>query len=47
MDRKKPDLRVFPKRRLRAVAVMDVPIDNQHAVKLELVDRQPARGRCC
>ena len=33
MDRKKADLRIFPKRGLRAVAVVDVPIDDQHAIQ--------------
>ena len=32
VDREEADLRVFPERGLRAVAVMDVPIDDQHAV---------------
>ena len=41
MDREKADAAILPKHFLRSIAVMHVPIDDQHAIELMLVDGNP------
>ena len=42
---KEADLRIFPEGGLRPIAVMNVPVDDQHAVEPQLGDRRPGRHR--
>jgi len=43
VDRKEADARVVVEQILRPVAVVDVPIDDENAVELKLVDGQLCR----
>jgi hypothetical protein len=47
VDREEAHTSVFPENLLRAVSVMNVPIDDEHAIQTVLIDRSARRGPHC
>jgi hypothetical protein len=45
MNRKKSNSRISPKRRLRPISMVHIPIDNQHPLQLKFIGGNPRSNR--